>query len=163
MHRRRFGLASIGAGIALAIALVVAPVLAADRTVTIQGFAFSPETVTVNVGDTVTWHNQDATAHTATDSGNFDTGNIAAGASKSVTFHSAGTFGYICVIHPQMSGTVVVRAGGGGTAPNTDTAPTDPGRDGEWVTSMLALLGVMMVTGTVVVDRLLRRRTAVQD
>ena len=163
MNRRRFGLASIGLGIALATALVVAPVLAADRTVTIQGFAFSPKTVTVNVGDTVTWTNQDGTTHTATDSGNFDTGNIADGASKSVTFNAAGTFGYICKIHPAMTGTVVVLAAGGGNAPNTDMAPTDPGRYGEWVTSLLALLGVVMVIGTVVVDRLLRRRATARE
>lgn len=158
MHRRRFAMASIGAGIALALAVVVAPVVAADRTVTIQGFAFSPKTVSVNVGDTVTWRNEDATAHTATDSGKFNTGDIGPGAAKSVTFNAAGTYSYICAIHPTMTGTVVVRAAGGGTTPNTDTAPTDIGRGGDWIANVLALLGVVMVVGTIVVDRLLRRR-----
>jgi plastocyanin len=164
MHPRRFAVASIGAGIALALALVVAPVVAADRTVTIQGFAFSPKTVSVNVGDTVTWRNNDDTAHTATDSGKFNTGDIGPGAAKSVTFKAAGTYSYICAIHPTMTGTVVVRAaGGGGTTPNTDMAPTDIGRGGDWIATVLALLGVVMVVGTIVVDRLLRRRGAALD
>ena len=163
MHRRRFGVASVGAGIALALAVVVVPVLAADRTVTIEGFVFSPKTVSVNVGDTVTWRNDDSTAHTATDPGRFDTGNIGAGGAKSVTFNAAGTYSYICAIHPAMTGTVVVRAAGGGTTPNTDTAPTDLGRGGDWVANVLALLGVVMVVGTIVVDRLLRRRGAALD
>jgi plastocyanin len=162
MHRRRFAVASIGAGIAVALAVVVAPVVAADRTVTIRGFAFSPKTVTVGVGDTVTWRNEDDTAHTATDSGKFNTGDIGPGAAKSVTFNAAGTYGYICAIHPTMTGTVVVRAAGG-NAPNTDVAPTDPGRDGDWLSRVLALLGVVMVVGTIVVDRLLRRRGAALD
>jgi plastocyanin len=160
MHRRRFAVASIGAGIALALAVVVAPVVAADRTVAIQGFVFSPKVVSVNVGDTVTWRNDDGTVHTATDSGRFDTGNIGPGAAKSVTFNAAGTYSYICAVHPTMTGTVVVRAAGGGNTPNTDMAPTDLGRGGDWIANVLALLGVVMVVGTLVVDRLLRRRGA---
>ena len=163
MHRRRLAVASIGAGIALALAVVVAPVVAADRTVSIQGFAFSPKTVSISVGDRVTWRNEDATAHTATDSGKFDTGDIGPGGAKSVTFNAAGTYSYICAIHPTMTGTVVVRAAGGGTTPNTDMAPTDLGRDGDWISSVLALLGVVMVVGTILVDRLLRRRGAALD
>jgi len=137
---------------------VAAPVLAATRHVTIAGFAYSPNPVTVNVGDTVTWTNNDGVGHTATGSG-FDTGTISAGASKSVTFDSAGTFAYHCTIHPSMTGTVVVRATSGGTAPDTDTVPIDPRRDGTWISIVLAALGAVMVVGTFVVDRLLRRRS----
>jgi plastocyanin len=159
MHRRRLPVASIGAGFALALAVVVGPALAADRTVTIEGFAFSPKTVTVNVGDTVTWRNEDSTAHTATDSGKFNTGDIAPGSSKSVTFNAAGRYSYICAIHPTMTGTVVVRAAGG-NAPNTDTAPIDaPNDDSGWLTATLALLGIGMIVGTIVVDRRVRRRS----
>jgi hypothetical protein len=137
---------------------VAAPALAATRHVTIAGFAYSPNSVTVNVGDTVTWTNNDGVGHTATGSG-FDTGTISAGASKSVTFDAAGTFAYHCTIHPSMTGTVVVRTASGGTAPDTDTAPIDPGRDGTWMSIALATLGVVMVVGTFVVDRLLHRRS----
>jgi plastocyanin len=157
-HRRAWTVASMVAGLALALALV-APALAATKNVTIAGFAYSPNPVTINVGDTVTWTNNDAASHTATGNG-FNTGTISTGNSKSVTFNSAGTFDYHCSIHPSMTGTVVVKAtSGGGTAPNTDTAPLDPGH-GDTLAMVLATLGVVMLGGTVVVDRLLRRRTS---
>jgi plastocyanin len=157
-HRSARAMTSIIAGVVFAIAAVV-PVLAATRNVTIAGFAYSPDPVTVNVGDTVRWTNNDAVAHTATGSG-FNTGSIAAGASKSVTFNSAGTFAYRCTIHPSMTGTVVVKATSGGTAPSTDMASIDPNHDGTWLSIVLAAIGVVMLVGTVVVERLLRRRTS---
>jgi plastocyanin len=156
-RRRLLAFAAVAAGVTIAMSIAVAPVLAADRTVTIAEFTFSPGSVTVNVGDRVTWTNNDAVAHTATGSG-FNTGNIAGGASKSVTFQSAGTFDYICAVHPTMTGTVLVRAAGGSGTPNTDIESVDQHRDG-WLTQVLAMLGVVMIAGTVVVDRLLRRRS----
>ena len=56
----------------------------------------------------MTWTNTDDQAHTATSSGNFDTGSIAAGAAASVTFDEPGTFTYICSFHPFMTATVTV-------------------------------------------------------
>ena len=112
----------------LLLTSVGATVLAADHAVDIAGFAFSPGSVTVAVGDTVTWANADAQSHTATaDDASFDTGTIAGSTSKSVTFATAGTFGYHCKIHPQMTGTVVVRAaaGGGGATPRPTIPPAD--------------------------------------
>jgi plastocyanin len=158
MDRRRLALTA--GSLALMVGIGAGPALAADRIVTISGFSYSPNTVTVNVGDTVTWTNQDASAHTATSSGNFNTGNIAQNASKSVTFNSAGTFDYICTIHPTMQGTVVVRAAGGGAAPNTDMAPTGAVDDGGPIAPLLAILGLVMLVGTFAVERLLRRRSA---
>jgi plastocyanin len=158
-RRPRFATATAAcAAVAIAAGVAVAPVLAADQAVTIAGFAFSPKTVTVNVGDSVTWTNNDGVAHTATGSG-FNTGNIASGASKTITFNSAGTRTYICTIHPTMTGTVVVRSSGGGTAPNTDMEPVDGSRDGGWLSPVLAIIGLVLIGGTVVVDRLLRRRS----
>ena len=79
------------------------------NAVTIKGFAFNPETITVKKGTTVTWTNEDAAGHTATaDDGTFDTGLIAKGESGSVTFDTVGTFSYHCTPHPNMKGTVVV-------------------------------------------------------
>jgi plastocyanin len=90
---------------------------AGSQTVPIKGFAFKPATVTVNVGDTVTWTNQDSASHTATASdGSFDTGNLSKGASGSHKFSQAGSFAYICSIHPNMKGTVVVKAASSGSA-----------------------------------------------
>jgi hypothetical protein len=75
------------------------------------------------VGDTVTWTNDGPTPHSATaDDGSFDTGIFNAGQSRSETFDQAGSFAYFCTPHPNMRGTITVRAassgnggGGGGT------------------------------------------------
>jgi plastocyanin len=104
--------------------------VAATRAVAISGFAFSPATLTINVGDRVTWTNSDSVTHTATATGGaFDTGDIAEGQSASVRFTKAGTYAYSCTPHPSMTGTIRVRAASGGTPtdPPTDTlAPVDP-------------------------------------
>lgn len=79
--------------------------------VTIANFAFSPSSLTIAKGTTVTWKNNDSVTHTATaDGGSFNTGNIAAGAtSGGVTFNTSGTFTYHCSIHTTMHGTIVVQ------------------------------------------------------
>ncbi len=84
---------------------------ASDPRVTIADFSFTPASITVHVGDTVTWVNNGPSAHTATaDNGSFNTGVLQKGHSASVTFHSPGTFAYHCAIHPFMHGTIVVLA-----------------------------------------------------
>ena len=157
MDRRR-RLVTTAAGLALAAATVAGPVLAADQDVAISGFAFSPDNVTVDVGDTVTWTNNDAQAHTATSGSAWNTGDIAGGASASITFQNAGTFDYICAIHPTMTGTVVVRAAGGGTTPPSDTAPPTATDDADWLSGTLAVLGIVMLVGTLIADRRFRER-----
>jgi LPXTG-motif cell wall-anchored protein len=89
---------------------------AGPGSVSIRDFSFSPGSITVNVGDTVTWTNTGDEGHSATGSG-FDTGILSKGQSGSHTFGEAGSFSYVCTPHPFMKGTVVVRAassGGGG-------------------------------------------------
>lgn len=86
------------------------PAPASSNAVQISNFAFSPATLTVKVGDTVTWTNQDSMGHSATaDDGSFDTGVIAQGATGTTTFTKAGTFTYHCSVHPSMKGTIVVQ------------------------------------------------------
>ena len=64
----------------------------------------------VNVGDTVTWTNNDGTAHTVTSSdGSIQSGTLQSGQSFSYTFTTAGTFDYHCEFHANMSGQVVVQ------------------------------------------------------
>jgi plastocyanin len=88
---------------------------AASTTVTIRDFEFAPASVTIDVGDTVTWSNEGPTGHTATaDDGSFDTGLLSDGQSGSHTFGQAGTFSYFCEPHPYMKGTVTVQAAAGG-------------------------------------------------
>jgi LPXTG-motif cell wall-anchored protein len=97
-------------------------IAAASGSVTIVDFNFSPGTITVDVGDTVTWVNNGPTPHSATSSnGAFDTGIFPAGESRSHTFNEAGTFSYICTPHPNMRGTVVVQGAqtGGGDTPDS--------------------------------------------
>lgn len=95
---------------------------AADASVQIRDFAFGPGTVTVAVGDTVTWTNSDSAPHTATaESGAFDSGNLDAGQSFSFTFTTPGTYVYRCDYHSEMQGTIVVEA-----AATPASAPTSP-------------------------------------
>jgi hypothetical protein len=82
--------------------------------------------VTIGVGETVTWENNDTAAHTATSGsgsegpvGHFDSSLIMAGSSFSHTFEEAGTYDYFCMVHPWMIGTVIV----GGTSAPVDTVP----------------------------------------
>jgi plastocyanin len=80
------------------------------NTVVVYNMSFGPSTLTVAKGTTVTWQNTDGIAHTATsDAGSWDSGNIPAGGSKSVTFNTVGTFPYHCTVHPMMTATIVVQ------------------------------------------------------
>ncbi len=80
------------------------------NAVTIQNLAFSPAALTVAVGTTVTWTNNDATTHTVTSkTGLFDSGPLNKGGTFSYTFNSKGVFEYHCTIHPSMNGTVTVQ------------------------------------------------------
>ncbi len=76
---------------------------------------FLPYEVSINVGDTVTWLNDDTAAHTVTSgtaadgpSDVFDSSLVMAGSSFSFTFNEAGTYEYFCMVHPWMEGFVIV-------------------------------------------------------
>ena len=78
--------------------------------VAIANYKFAPDAITVKAGSEVTWTNSDDTKHTATaDDGSFDTGDLATGDSKAVTFDKPGTFTYYCKFHPFMKATVEVQ------------------------------------------------------
>ncbi|MCU1360631.1 MAG: copper binding protein plastocyanin/azurin family protein, partial [Ilumatobacteraceae bacterium] len=82
---------------------------AAPSAVTIAQFAFGPPTLTVAAGTTVTWTNTDGVTHTvdSTDK-SFKSDDLESGATFTHEFDTAGTFSYICDIHPSMKGTVTV-------------------------------------------------------
>jgi plastocyanin len=83
---------------------------AAPNTVSIINMAFTPATITVTAGATVTWKNNDNMTHTVTgDDNSFDSGGIGTGSSFTKTFSTVGTFPYHCSIHPSMTGTVMVK------------------------------------------------------
>lgn len=71
---------------------------------------FVPNPITVAVGTTVTWTNNDSTSHTVTsNTGLFNSNVLSAGKSFSFTFPTAGTFQYHCTFHSGMVGSVVVQ------------------------------------------------------
>lgn len=98
----------------VATAAAALPVLAtgaraATHQVSIEGFAFSPASITIAAGDTVVFTNNDSAPHTATaDSGAFDTGRLSRGSSAQLTFNSPGAFSYFCAVHPNMKGAITV-------------------------------------------------------
>ncbi|MFI2206575.1 plastocyanin/azurin family copper-binding protein [Streptomyces sp. NPDC020192] len=80
-------------------------------TVAIKNFAFSPTTLKVTAGTTVTWTNQDADAHTVTSAGSggpLHSPALAGHATYSYRFTKPGTYAYLCTIHPFMTAKVEV-------------------------------------------------------
>jgi plastocyanin len=81
--------------------------------VNIAGFAFTPKDVTIEVGDTITWTNNDQVAHTATSTSGadaFDSGNLSNGQTFMYVFNQAGVTNYRCELHPTvMTGTITVQ------------------------------------------------------
>ena len=80
-----------------------------DVFITITGMSYSPSSVTVVVGQTVVWRNNDSVTHTATaNNGAFNTGFISPGERASILMESSGNFNYHCAVHPNMTGNVNV-------------------------------------------------------
>ncbi len=84
------------------------------RTVAIRAFQYQPTSATVQVGDTVTWTNDDLVPHTATATKGkhgkrFDSGSIDAKQAWRYVAKQKGTYAYECTFHPTMKGTLVVR------------------------------------------------------
>jgi plastocyanin len=78
-------------------------------TIKAAGFAFAPKSVTVKKGQKVTWTNSDPASHNVTSSdGTIKSKDFAQGGSFTYTATKAGTFDYICTIHPQMKATLIV-------------------------------------------------------
>lgn len=136
-------LTALGSGVAIA----------ADRTIEMRDFAFSPQTVEIRVGERVTWTNRDGAEHNATN-GSFDTGLLAQGESASIRFTAPGSYAFFCAPHPSMTGTVVVRST---AAPPTDTIAAG-GSASNTPDARLAVLAGALGLGGLVTLRLLGRR-----
>ena len=79
--------------------------------VAIENFSFVPAAITVPAGTTVTWTNLDTAPHTVTSTGSsavLDSPTLHKGDTFRYTFQKAGTYPYICTIHPFMTGSVIV-------------------------------------------------------
>ncbi len=134
----------------VAILLTIpAAAFATEYFVDIPGFLFDPQNITVQEGDIVTWTNNHTFIHTSTsaDGGiEWDSGILNPGDSFSHTFNAAGSFDYICAVHPtMMTGNVTV-----------EPAASIPTLS-EWGMIMLSLL--LVLGGTFGVIR--RRKTAI--
>ena len=131
----RLRVVPLAAGVATAALATGFPASAADQTVNAVGTSWDKTSVSINVGETVTWANSSGLSHnicvakpggtpTALDNAScteFRNGDPANGWSAPHMFTTAGTYSFICQAHPfSMAGTVTVGGGGGGTT-TTDT------------------------------------------
>jgi plastocyanin len=79
-------------------------------TVSMDHNTFIPDEITVVPGTTVTWVNKETMPHTVVDTNKgFRSKTLAKNASFSFTFAAAGEYGYLCSIHPNMKGKVIVK------------------------------------------------------
>jgi plastocyanin len=148
----------VGAALAVAGLLALAlsvTVAAADRSVSIkesnERYAYTPKSITVALGDTVTWTNDSDAPHTVdADDESFEHDEFDEGESVSETFDASGTFPYHCDVHDYMHGTVIVLAAG--QMPPTDTAPAgSTGQGGSWI--LLLAFGLLALRGAFVIRR----------
>ena len=97
---------------AAAVAVHVAASQAAGKTVTLRNIAFAPKHVSIARGASVTfaWRDGD-TAHNVVSQGTrrFKPIGIRDSGSQSRTFTKAGTYRYVCTLHPGMAGRITVR------------------------------------------------------
>jgi plastocyanin len=100
----------------------VPPGSAEVRIVDDDADAFQPGTITVDLGQQVTFVNLDDDLHTATGAG-FDTGIIDPGQQVTVTFDEPGSFPFACQIHPIMTGSVQVRDASGAVSGTPVASP----------------------------------------
>jgi plastocyanin len=133
----------------VAVLALAAPVLAANAGVRMtesnERYHFTASSITIHVGDIVTWTNTTDAPHTVTSSsgGELGSNTIADGATYAHTFSTAGAFAYHCTIHPYMTGQVIVLASAGATAPATDTeALASPSGPSVVLVALLALVGL---------------------
>jgi plastocyanin len=113
----RIGLATLVIALAAMLATVgrvggvgaqeKAPALVAVK---IDNFSFGPAAVTVPVGATVTWTNQDDIPHTVVSTdGVFKSKVLDTDDKFSFVFSKPGTYPYYCTIHPKMTGQIIVQ------------------------------------------------------
>jgi amicyanin len=104
------------------------PSASATKTVEIMDYKYSPATLTVKVGDTVTWTNHDSAPHDVTITEGpekFKSPTLKKGESFSYTFEKAGKYSYYCSIHPDMKASVTAE-GSGSTPPPSEPPPSSP-------------------------------------
>ena len=79
------------------------------NAVSIANMAFNPSTLTISIGETVTWTLTNGTHTVVSDDGSWHSGSLSTGGTFTHQFDSAGEFGYKCGIHSSMTGTIIVQ------------------------------------------------------
>jgi len=94
---------------------------------------YSPYQIRVGPTSTVTWYNADSAAHTVTSGtpsggpdGEFDSSLFMSGTTFSHKFDTTGTYPYLCMVHPWMTGYVIVERGGSIISPSQTPPTTEP-------------------------------------
>ncbi len=97
-----------------ALGLALSAPLRADQTthvVDIRDYAYKPAELTIPAGDSVKFVNHDDDAHSVTaKDASFDSKLFGTGKSWTYAFDTAGTYSYVCSVHPSMQGKVIVMA-----------------------------------------------------
>ncbi|WP_425838740.1 cupredoxin domain-containing protein [Streptomyces fractus] len=99
---------------------------AAGHQVLMSNYKFGPGTLTIPVGDSVTWVNQDTAPHdvkTTSGPAAIHSPMLDKGGTWTYTFTKAGSYGYVCTVHPGMTGGIVVKAAATTRAPAPSTPP----------------------------------------
>lgn len=78
------------------------------QKVAIENFSFNPQQLTISVGTTVTWKNNDDVPHNVVFE-NFSSKELAKDETFSHTFDTKGSYSYSCGIHPSMTGQIIVK------------------------------------------------------
>lgn len=107
-------LVSVLGALLATLVLGTSPARAAQHhSVTIKQYMFMPRSLSIRAGDTITWTNQDSVGHdveVTSGPASFHSPMLSQGQSWSFTFSAAGTYSYICSVHPDMTATVTVAA-----------------------------------------------------
>jgi plastocyanin len=163
-HLKKLGIESLYLTLAtalvlIAVASIAVPLLprtsAATQSVNINNSAFTPSSITIAPGDSVTWTNSDSLTHTVTGSG-WGSGTLANGATYTHQFNTTGTFAYHCSIHSFMTGTVIVSSGT--VTPPPTTTPSKPFLSGMTLIAVIVVVVIIVVVALAVV--LMRRKPA---
>jgi len=111
-----FSGAAFGASLAILLAISGIQQRAADAAeapvVLIDNYQFSPNSLTVPAGATVTWINKDSEVHSVESDSTpptFKSGGLDTDDKFTFTFTNAGTYDYHCTLHPHMTGKIVVQ------------------------------------------------------
>jgi plastocyanin len=127
MLAMRTAVAVMGMGLLLGAA---ASQPAPDAAVLVEGYAFQPASVTIPAGGSVTWTlGADPEQHTVTPVGPApfeDSGNLFSGDTFEATFGEAGSWEYVCTLHPTMRGTVAVLSAASSMPAESGSASPDP-------------------------------------